>query len=159
MSFLPSLAVLGVIALLAGSLTLRRSLPGELPALRRKASFALALATAAQTIHFIEELRSGFAASFPGMFGLAPIPTGVFLGFNLAWIGIWIVSVPGLLAGHRWALFAAFFLALAGLLNGVAHPLLTLINGAYFPGLYTSSLVFLASIFLLHHLLRSTVQR
>ncbi|MCP5090226.1 MAG: hypothetical protein GY949_04810, partial [Gammaproteobacteria bacterium] len=46
------------------------------------------------------------------------------------------------------AYFAAWFLAIAGMLNGVAHPLLAIAAGGYFPGLITSPFIGAAGVWL-----------
>ena len=63
----------------------------------------------------------------------------------LVQLGIWVVSVPGLRSARPAAFFAAF-LAIAGMFNGIAHPLLSISAGGYFPGLVTSPLIGGASV-------------
>jgi hypothetical protein len=57
---------------------------------------------------------------------------------------------PGqlVLANERIAFFAAWFLAIAGALNGIGHPLMAVAAGGYFPGLVSSPFVGLACIWL-----------
>ena len=64
--------------------------------------------------------------------------------------------VPGVGAGRRLAFFAAWFLALAGLLNGVAHPAFAVGVGGYFPGLVTSPFIGAAGIWLWLRLRQTT---
>lgn len=71
-----------------------------------------------------------------------------FVAFNVTWLVIWAVSVRVLRTGHRGAFFAAWFLAIAGMINGVAHPLLALAAGGYFPGLVSSPFVAAACLLL-----------
>lgn len=139
-SLLPSVVALGLAALAALQLTLGRT-PAPDGSPRRAAARALAAAMALQAIHFAEEAATGFDARLGGLFGLGAIPQPLFVGFNVAWLAIWIASVPGVRAGSSPALFAAWFLAIAGMLNGVAHPLLAVAAGGYFPGLYTAPVV------------------
>lgn len=148
LSLLPSVVVLGLAALAALSLALSRRSSPERSTERRAAAWALALATAVQTAHFAEETATGFHIRFPGMLGLDEMSFPVFVVFNLAWIGIWVASVPGLLSARTFAFFAAWFLAIAGILNGIAHPLLALASGSYFPGLLSSPLVGAVSLLL-----------
>ena len=119
----------------------------------------LAIATALQSGHFIEEWATGFHVRFPALFGLEPMPLAVFVAFNLAWIVVWIASIPLLQQGRRPAFFAAWFLAIAAMLNGLAHPLMAVASGAYFPGLISSPLVGVAGIYLWRRLRRATVSR
>lgn len=158
-SLVPSLVVLGIAAFVALQLAMRRSSPMEFSSERTAASQALALATAIQCAHFAEEWATGFHVRFPALFGLEPMPLAFFVGFNLAWIIAWIASVPLLRSARTPAFFAAWFLAIAGALNGVAHPLLTVASGGYFPGLVTSPAIGLAGILLWRHLHRATSRR
>lgn len=158
-SLVPSLVVLGIAAFVALQLAMRRSSPMEFSSERTAASQALALATAIQCAHFAEEWATGFHVRFPALFGLEPMPMAFFVGFNLAWIIAWIASVPLLRSARTPAFFAAWFLAFAGMLNGVAHPLLAVASGGYFPGLVTSPAIGLASILLWRHLHRATSRR
>lgn len=156
MSFLPSIIVLGLVALLAIRLATTRELGSGTAADRRAAAILLAVATAVQAVHFVEEAATGFHERFPALLGLPPMPFSGFVAFNLAWIVIWIVSIPGLRAIHKGAYFAAWFLAIAGLLNGVAHPLMAAAVGGYFPGLITSPFIGVAGVLLWQRLQRAT---
>ena len=147
MSALPSLIILGLIALIALALTYKNSAPSN-PVQLKAASTALFIATIVQSIHCTEETVSGFPAKFPALFGLPAIPQSFFIGFNVMWIAIWLIAVPALRAGKPPAMFAAWFLAIAGIANGIAHPLLAIAAGGYFPGLLTSPFIGLAGIWL-----------
>jgi NO-binding membrane sensor protein with MHYT domain len=156
LSLLPSIFVLGFAALAALILAVNRRSPRGKVTERHAASRALILALGIQSIHFSEELATGFHVRLPALFGLPPIPLSLFVGFNLAWIGIWIASVPGLRSAHPAAYFAAWFLAIAGMFNGIAHPLLAVAAGGYFPGLVTSPFICGACIWLWLLLRRAT---
>jgi hypothetical protein len=80
----------------------------------------------------------------------------VFVSFNLAWLGIWALSAWGLARRHQVALFPLWFLGIASVANGLAHPLLALNAGGYFPGLATSPLVAAVGALLLVRLSRVT---
>ena len=140
-------------------LTLARPRVSPDRAARRRAAALLLLAIAGQCLHFAEELATGFHQRFPPLLGLAPWPAAFFATFNLAWIAIWALAALGLRAGLVAALVPAWFLALALLLNGVAHPLLALRTGGYFPGFWTSPLVGLLGIVLGRSLLALTGPR
>ena len=148
LSLVPSIAVLGLAAFAALQLALRHPSPADNSMERYTASRVLALATAIQCGHFAEEWATDFHVRFPALFGLEPIPLSFFVVFNLTWIAIWIASVPLLRAARKPAIFAAWFLAIAGMLNGVAHPLMAVASGGYFPGLISSPFIGLASIYL-----------
>jgi len=147
-SMLPSLFILGLVALAA--LRQTRNFPSspELIDERASAARALGFAVALQAVHFTEEAVTGFHEQFPALFGLPPMSLTFFITFNLVWLGIWIVSIAGIRTGSTFAFFAAWFLAMAGVLNGIAHPLLTVAVGGYFPGLASSPFVAGAGIWL-----------
>ncbi len=139
---------LGVVA--AISLALARSGPhpehrGPFATVRRLGW----LAVAAQALHFGEEWLGGFPDRFPALLGLAAWPPGFFVTLNLAWLAAWILALVRPRAWPGFTLFALWFLALAGIVNGVAHPMLALAGGGYFPGLWTSLLVGPAGVLLL----------
>lgn len=117
------------------------------------------VATLAQGAHFVEELATGFHRRFPELLGLEPWPLGFFVVFNLSWLLIWGLSTWSL-AARRWApLFPLWFLALAAVVNLVAHPLLALRQGGYFPGLLSSPFLGVAGGLLLLHLAHLTEHR
>lgn len=155
-SLLPSALALAAVA--AAALLLARSRPSPQPRVvqRRKAARALAVALLVHTVHFLEEASSGFHVQFPATFGLPEMPFAIFTVFNLALIVVWIASIPGVRAGRQGALFAAWFLAIAGMLNGIAHPLLALASDDYFPGLVSSLLLAAAGFWLWQRLRRAT---
>lgn len=157
MSLIPSIAVLGLAAIVALQLAVRRPSPIELTIERNAASRVLALVTAIQSGHFAEEWATDFHARFPALFGLEPMPMSFFVGFNLTWIAIWIASAVLIRSARKSAFFAAWFLAIAGMLNGVAHPLMAVASGGYFPGLISSPFIGLASILLWKRLYAATL--
>jgi hypothetical protein len=99
------------------------------------------VAVLVQAVHFAEEAGTGFHERFPALVDLPPMPFSWFLAFNLAWLAIWRASVPGVRRGRRLAFFAAWFLAIAGVLNGIGHPAFAIAEGGYFPGLVTSPFI------------------
>ena len=148
LSLVPSLSVLGLAALAAIALARSRHSPPENATERSVAARALALALVVQGGHFLEEALTGFPERLGALFGIPAMPTSFFLTFNLAWLAIWIVSVPGLRAARSAAFFAAWFLAIAGMINAAAHPLLAAAAGGYFPGLVSSPLIGAAAAWL-----------
>ena len=155
-SMLPSIFALGLATLFALLLTLRRRSSHGSVAERLAAARALALATGVQAIHFAEEAGTGFHEALPAQFGLPSMSFSIFAAFNLVWLAIWMASVPGLRSSHPAAFFAAWFLAIAGMFNGIAHPLLAIASGGYFPGLVTSPFIAFASVWVWRRLLRAT---
>ena len=155
-SLLPSIFILGLAAFAALILARSRRSPAENKSQRLAASHALALATGIQAMHFAEEAATGFHERLGPVFGLPEMRFSFFMAFNLIWLGIWIVSIPGVRSAHTGAFFAAWFLAIAGMFNGIGHPLLAAAAGGYFPGLVTSPLIACASIWLWLRLRRAT---
>jgi hypothetical protein len=100
------LSVAGVVALL---LTLAR---GGVVASRTELRAAVRLAFAVvlvQAAHFAEELTTGFHRRFPELLGLSPWSLRFFVSFNLVWLAIWGLSLWGLNARRRTALFPLWF--------------------------------------------------
>ena len=148
---------LGVLAAVALALTLGR---GRLADQHRAADAAraLSLALEVQVAHFGEELVMGFQRRFPEFLGLEPWSTTFFVAFNGACIVAWLIARPALRRCRRWALFPAWFLALAAIANGIAHPLLAVATRGYFPGLLTSPLLGLAGLTLARRLTIATAR-
>ena len=142
---------LDIAAIAALVLTLRRPPRAARPDFVRLGWITLAL----QSLHFVEELLTGFERCFPVLLGLGPWPESFFVSFNLAWILIWAAAL--LTVGRlRVALFPLWFLAIASIANGIAHPLGSAAVGGYFPGLVTAPLLGLAGIFLFSRLVAFT---
>lgn len=124
-SIVPSAVVLGAAGAMALFLTLTRGWAVD-STTHRRGAVRVALATIlSQAAHFAEELLTGFHERFPALFGLVPIPLRVFVLFNLAWLVVWALCVWGLAARRRAALFPLWFLGIACVANGVAHPSLS----------------------------------
>ena len=151
-NFLPSLVVLVVLATIAMNMALTARKKPVAPEARRPAAIAFVTAIVLQALHFGEEAATGFHIQFPAVFGLEPMAFYGFFAFNLGWIVILIASVPGLGIGRTGARFAAWFLCLAAITNGIAHPALAFIAQGYFPGLFTSPLLGLAGVQLFRRL-------
>lgn len=150
---------LSVAAAVAAVLTFTRAPISAARAAIESLRRVLVMTVALQSLHFLEELATGFHQRFPQWLGLAPWSATFFVAFNLFWIAVWVAGVPGIAARRTWALLALWFLALACCANGVAHPLLALAVGGYFPGLVTSPFLGLAGALLLRRLLATTQPR
>lgn len=148
LSLLPSFLVLGLAALAAMSLARSRPSPPENRTRRLAASHTLTLALVVQGIHFTEEATTGFPERLGALLGLPAMPMSFFVTFNLAWLAIWIISVPGIRSARAAAFFAAWFLAIAGMFNAIAHPLLAIAANGYFPGLVSSPFIGAAGVWL-----------
>lgn len=156
LSILPSAVVLGAAGVMALTLTLTRGwadqgrtrTPGAVPIVLITILF--------QATHFVEELSAGLHERLPALFDLPPMPLQFFVWFNIAWLAIWCLSAWGLAARLRPALFPLWFLGIGCIVNGVAHPSLSILAGGYFPGLVTSPIVGVAGVFLLRRLVLVT---
>lgn len=157
LNLLPSILILGLAAFVAVYLVRTRRSPAEYAAERLAAARVLALTAGVQGIHFTEEAAAGLHEQLPALFGLPSIPLAIFLVFNVMWLVIWAASVPGLRTSRAGAFFAAWFLAIAGIFNGIVHPLLAILAGGYFPGLVSSPFIGAASVWLWRRLHRATV--
>jgi hypothetical protein len=153
---LPGVLVLTVAAVVALWLTIARGGVVASAAAVQRAVWVAAIAIAAQAGHFVEEVTTGFHERLPAAFGLPPLSLRFFVSFNLAWLGIWALSAWGLARRRHVALFPLWFLGIAGVANGLLHPLLALDAGGYFPGLATSLLVAAVGALLLARLSRVT---
>ena len=154
-SYLPSILALGTLLLVSLALTVLR--PHLRPEVGSSRFFGVAALTIlAQALHFLEELQSRFSVRLPETFGLPPLDETVFVSFNVAWLAIWVVALFGVRRGLAVATCPLWFLALGMMLNLIAHPVLAMRAGGYFPGLLTSPLVGLLGIFLILELLRGT---
>jgi len=140
----------------AAVLTWARPWIRRAPEQRSRLANLLLLGVAVQCFHSIEEFVTGFHSRFPGFFDLSPWSPELFVAFNLAWIAIWILAALGVEKGWRLALLPTWFFALGMTANGLAHPLLSVAAGGYFPGLVTSPIVGLLGGWLLLHLVRDT---
>jgi hypothetical protein len=158
LSLLPSLVVLGTAAVVAARLAVVRPSPPERRDARRLAARALAIAAAAQALHFLEEATTGFRTQLGDVFGLPAMSLSFFVVFNVVWLLVWVASVPAVRLGNALGFFAAWFLAIAGTLNGVLHPALAVGIGGYFPGLVSSPVIAAASLWLWVRLRRATAE-
>ena len=147
-SILPSISILGLLALVALWLTLKRTHRFRSPSEKTRFLKYYGLCILGQSIHFIEELSTGFYAQFPQALDLEPMPISFFIVFNVAWIVIWIGCGYGMYREKQIAFFPVWFLALAMALNGIAHPALALQGQGYFSGLYTAPIVGLLGLWL-----------
>jgi hypothetical protein len=133
---------------------------GAMVAARRATLGRVALvATVIQAAHFGEELATGFHRRFPELLGLVPWSSGFFVTFNVFWLAVWGLCGWGLAVGRGIRSFPLWFLAIAGMANGVAHPALALRTGGYFPGLVTAPFLGVAGLRLWRCLLDATAGR
>ena len=105
---------------------------------------------ALQCLHFVEEFITGFHLRFPMRLGLEAWPNSFFVIFNGVWLCLWTLAAAAILVGRapRVAGIAVWFLTFAAIGNGIAHPVLAISSGGYFPGLVTAPLLGLGGILL-----------
>jgi len=115
-----------------------------------------AASLAVQSVHFAEEYLTGFNERFPELLGLPAWPVTFFVVFNLSLIAIWLLSIYSLRRSRLYAIFPVWFLAIASVVNGIAHPLMALLSEGYFPGLVTSPIAGLAGTLLFRALWRDS---
>lgn len=142
---------LDIAAVAALVLTVRRT-----PRLARPDFVRLGWITLAmQSVHFVEELFTGFETRFPVLLGLGPWPETFFVSFNLVWLVIWAAALATV-GRFRVALFPVWFLAIAAIANGIAHPLGSVAVRGYFPGLATAPFLGVAGVLLFTRLMAFT---
>ena len=151
-SILVGTAGLSVAAVMALLLTLTRKAGDSDPILQRRLMHLTALTIVLQGLHFAEEWVTGFYKHFPELLGLRSWSVVFFVSFNLFWLVVWVLSAIGLRGPVQAAFFPIWFLGIGCIANGLAHPLFSLVEGGYFPGLWTSPLVGVAGILLLRAL-------
>ncbi len=98
--------------------------------------------------HVMEEFVTRFHERFPQMLGLEVWSDDFFVTVNLGLISLFVLSAIGLQKSFRPAYVPVWFLAIAMVLNGVAHPALAIRAGGYFPGLVTSPVAGVVGVFL-----------
>ena len=147
-SILPSVVVLGITAAAALYLALTNKSVDGRDEERSSAARALMIATGIQAAHFAEEALTGFPERLGALLGLPAMPFSWFIAFNVFLLAAWLASIPGIRLAKTAAYFAAWFLAIAGIINGLAHPLLAVASGGYFPGLATAPIICGAAIWL-----------
>ena len=117
---------------------------------------AYLVAVAFQVIHLSEEWTAGFPHEFTDLAGSdREWSTDGFLAvFVFAAVAIWIAAGAASLFESRAANFFLWYYALgAGLINAVAHFIMPVIKGGYFPGLITAPGHLLLSALLIRMLL------
>lgn len=138
------------------SLTLAYLRPGvasdHVTGVRRIAIIAVAI----QAGHFGEEYLQQFYLRFPAQLGLAPWSVEFFVTFNVVCLIIWVLAIANLARFPRLGTFPLWFLAIASIANGVVHPILSLADGGYFPGLWSSPLIGILGVVLISALATAT---
>ncbi len=149
-------APLLAVALVALVPTLRRDPRGANRAARVRAGRLVLVAVAFHVLHAVEEYATGFPEKYPELLGLSPLPPGLFWIANGGLVLLWGWCALGIARGVRIAFLPVWFFVLAQLANAVAHPILAIVAGGYFPGLATSPVVGIVGLWLGVTLWRAT---
>lgn len=106
--------------------------------------------------HAAEEFLTGFQQDLPALFGRAPWSDQRFIIFNGLWALVFAAAAFTVTAVRPLpVLIILFFAVVGGVGNGVAHLLLVLQRGAYFPGAWTAPVCLVMGIWLLRLLYTS----
>jgi len=147
---------LALVACVALTLTLSRAPVRIGAAAQNRTTALIAMCLILQCAHFIEEYTTRFHERFPSLLGLAPWSASFFVAFNVFWLIVWALAAQGIRSGSRVAFFPLWFFAMAMIVNGIAHPLLAVRAGGYFPGLITAPIVGIAGVALWMRLIALT---
>jgi hypothetical protein len=122
-----------------------------------QATYAVALVTF--LVHACEEFFTGFQRRLPALVGDHWTDTQLVV-FNAGWFAMFVLAAWGLHRRHSLAVLIVLFVALGGGVgNGIAHLLLVVTQGGYFPGAWTAPLCLIVGAALLRQLftIRATV--
>jgi hypothetical protein len=110
---------------------------------------------AVQFIHFAEEFTTGFGTEFPSLYGGAPYSDNLFVTFNMmSYAGFTLACIVAFTTKLRFLLVPALFFIMYGAIgNAIAHTWWSLYLRAYFPGLVTAQIYWIAGPLVLHRLL------
>ncbi len=125
---------------------------------RRRLLLVVGLMIIGQVFHFIEELYTQLYVQFPTSFGFPPAPQSVFIGANVAFLGIWIAALVAIREGLVIGLLPLWFLGFCEVLNLLLHPFLALRAGGYFSGVATAPIVGMLGMLTLRELFRVTAK-
>jgi hypothetical protein len=103
-------------------------------------------------VHASEEFLTGFQRRLPALVGDRWTDIQ-FLVFNVVWFTAFVLAGWALRRRHPLAvLFVLFFALGGGVGNGLAHLLLVVTQGGYFPGAWTAPLCLIVGVLLLRQL-------
>ncbi len=109
---------------------------------------------ALQMLHLGEEYLTGFQTALPALVG-EEWSDSQFLIFNFIWLFIFTSAAIGVFQKFTTAYLIVFFYAImGGIVNGIAHPLLSIFQGNYFPGTFTALPALVVGYLLLRLLLK-----
>ena len=112
------------------------------------------IALGVQMLHFAEEYLNGFVVEFPQVFSQEAYPEAYWVVFNMAAYAFFLVGGIVLFKQIKeLSVIPLFFILVGVILNPLAHLALTVYNGAYFPGVYTSIIYLFLAPFIIKAIL------
>jgi len=97
------------------------------------------IALAVQFIHFTEEYLTDFITVLPKLLNQPPYPEDFWLVFNMIAYAVFVLGAIFLFVRKReFFVIPLFFILMGVVFNGIAHVLLAVFVGGYFPGLFTA---------------------
>jgi len=119
--------------------------------------FIYSIGIVVQILHFFEEYSTGFQTRFPVFFGYQ-WSDNLYVAFNSIWLFLFFLATWGVYKKVRLAYIIVWFFALiAGIGNGLFHPVVSIFQGGYFPGLITSPFLLVIGILLVRELTKKSV--
>lgn len=104
-------------------------------------------------LHASEEYLHGFQRRLPALVGADRWSDAQFITFTVVWFVTFVAAAWAIRQRQPVGALVVLFFALAGGVgNGIAHLMLTLREGAYFPGTWTAPFCLLAGVVLLRQL-------
>lgn len=113
------------------------------------------LLVAIQFLHFTEEYLTGFNVKLPALLGQAPYPMEYWIIFNM--IAYFVFIMGGIILYKQikeLLIIPIFFILTAVIINSIAHLLLSIYVGGYFPGLITAIIYLCITPLFLYNVLR-----
>jgi hypothetical protein len=97
------------------------------------------VALAVQFVHFTEEYLTDFIILLPALINQPPYPEDFWVVFNMIAYAFFILGAVFLFQRKReFFVIPLFFILVGVVFNGIAHILLAIFVGGYFPGLFTA---------------------
>jgi len=127
-----------------------------------KASIAFLVLVIAQATHSVEEYLFRLYEVFPpARFVSGLISTDLrtgFIAFNVAFVtfGFWCYAIP-VRKGMPAALLLMWFWVVVEILNGIGHPVISIIERSYIPGTATAPVLLIIALYLLIQIVKHPV--
>ena len=103
--------------------------------------------------HVAEEYAGGLPSALPALFDQPGWTGERYLLFNGVWGVLFLIAFATLHPSRTLPTFLVLFFAIvAGVANGVVHAGVALLQGGYFPGLWTAPLCFVTGVWVLRSL-------